>query len=920
MKIKIKKVPRQPNIEAYGGFLDAADNLFAIGGDMQTNGSDFTNGAIHVDEGGSHEENPNQGVQMGVDNEGTPNLVEEGEVIFNDYVYSNRIELDSEAKEKMHFPKKRDITYADAAKSLEKESKERPNDPISKAALKVQMEDLANEQERQKQEMEAEKAREAFEALSPEEQVAVMQQASEQEQMAQEQAMQEQAMAEQAAAQQQAMGQPSPEEMAMMQQQQMMAQPEAAQPEMMQGQPMMAYGGNLFAWGGDKMNQALRFLKEKGITGNTAKDIATAMSRMPYANNPNTSINYLYGKLLKGFNASEKGYEENYRQMRELGMSHNSAMAVLKQQRPTKWNSSRDSSMRQWDKLGNTWQQSYNQTAAQQQPTRRKASSYTPNSVDWYRQQGQKFKEAQAAITRDSQATQAPTVKSATQNITQPAAARTTRRAAAPVVNQRAAVSPVASVPQGNDSGFIAPAEYINDGTWNIGNYEWLTNPEYQDSLTEGHIPFSRSADEKEIEAAEGSKSFRNWTDYVTNNFYNTENKEVQDYLHELDKRAGGNHLFDTSGKPVEGALDYFLHARGLDTERYGAGDHAWGFYHLTPTQIAAQQDANGKIFHLMEGEDGDYISEGDAANYPETRRVPDDQGNIHVYHKAPQNATLTEEQLEKAVPGSTVQNKPKEEYDVVPVHKAAWPRYAGLLGPAVGLGMMAAGIGRPDNKRWSNIVEAAQGPASLADYQVIGNYLRYKPLDIWAEQNRLNANTRATDRALTNNSSPIGTRMAGLLANEYANQLGSANLFRQAQEYNDNLRRVVGEYNKDTDKFNAEAYNRAALTNAEIRNRQKQFAANIALQAEHAKANADADWYNGIYGNISGLFKGIGDIGRENAQHNMIADMAADGIFGTISDRQNIGNGFLKKVPKKNTTAKGGKISKRKGKRGLTF
>ena len=44
------------------------------------------------------------------------------------------------------------------AKKLEKEASERPNDPISTSALKVQMANLAEEQERQKQEMQAEGA------------------------------------------------------------------------------------------------------------------------------------------------------------------------------------------------------------------------------------------------------------------------------------------------------------------------------------------------------------------------------------------------------------------------------------------------------------------------------------------------------------------------------------------------------------------------------------------------------------------------------------------------------------------------------------------------------------------------------------------------------------------------------------------
>jgi hypothetical protein len=174
-------------------FAGVPDNMFDIGGDLQTHGGDYSDGLMTINAGLSHEENPYEGVQLGVDSEGIPNLVEEGEVVFNDYVYSNRISLDEKAKKKFHFPKKADITYANAAKRLEKEIKERPNDPISKAAFKLQMQQLADEQERQKQEMEAKRAQEAFAALSPEEQTAVMQQVAAQEQAA----MQQQVMAEQ---------------------------------------------------------------------------------------------------------------------------------------------------------------------------------------------------------------------------------------------------------------------------------------------------------------------------------------------------------------------------------------------------------------------------------------------------------------------------------------------------------------------------------------------------------------------------------------------------------------------------------------------------------------------------------------------------------------------------------------------------
>lgn len=64
----------------------------------------------------------------------------------------------------------------------------------------------------------------------------------------------------------------------------------------------------------------------------------------------------------------------------------------------------------------------------------------------------------------------------------------------------------------------------------------------------------------------------------------------------------------------------------------------------------------------------------------------------------------------------------------------------------------------------------------------------------------------------------------------------------------------------------------------------------------------------------MNGLFAGLGAWGKENAQHNMIADMSADGLFGTMSDKQNIGKGYIRKKK----AACGGKINRKK--KGLTF
>lgn len=127
--------------------LNARKWKHAFGGDLNTNGGDFSNGLIMIGNGGTHEENPMEGVQMGVDDQGTPNLVEEGEVIFNDYVFSDRMKVPKAIRSKYKLREKKGITFADAAKRISKESEERPNDPISQRGLDVMLGELASVQE-----------------------------------------------------------------------------------------------------------------------------------------------------------------------------------------------------------------------------------------------------------------------------------------------------------------------------------------------------------------------------------------------------------------------------------------------------------------------------------------------------------------------------------------------------------------------------------------------------------------------------------------------------------------------------------------------------------------------------------------------------------------------------------------------------
>lgn len=130
------------NYAAFGG------PLFAYGG--QTHGANFTNGLMFVNNGGTHESNPYEGVPISMDQEGNPNLVEEGEVIWNDYVFSNRLKVPKSIQKKYKLGK-REMTFANAVDKLSKESEERPNDPISMRGLENVLMNMAIEQETIKQ-------------------------------------------------------------------------------------------------------------------------------------------------------------------------------------------------------------------------------------------------------------------------------------------------------------------------------------------------------------------------------------------------------------------------------------------------------------------------------------------------------------------------------------------------------------------------------------------------------------------------------------------------------------------------------------------------------------------------------------------------------------------------------------------------
>ena len=144
------------NKRAYMGLFNTAANIsknnalsalassYALGGQL-SHGGIFDDAFITIDSGGTHETNPNNGVPIGVDPSGIPNLVEEGEVIWNDYVFSNRLKVPNKVKKK--YGLKDNSTFAEAIKKFTKESEELPHDPITRRGMDAIASELAGIQE-----------------------------------------------------------------------------------------------------------------------------------------------------------------------------------------------------------------------------------------------------------------------------------------------------------------------------------------------------------------------------------------------------------------------------------------------------------------------------------------------------------------------------------------------------------------------------------------------------------------------------------------------------------------------------------------------------------------------------------------------------------------------------------------------------
>jgi hypothetical protein len=94
-------------------------------------------------EGGSHEANSMGGIPQGFSQDGSLNMVEQGETKWENYIFSDRLKIDKMVVNEFHLPKSFiGKTFADASKKYNKELQDRPNDIFTKNTVNLNMKNL----------------------------------------------------------------------------------------------------------------------------------------------------------------------------------------------------------------------------------------------------------------------------------------------------------------------------------------------------------------------------------------------------------------------------------------------------------------------------------------------------------------------------------------------------------------------------------------------------------------------------------------------------------------------------------------------------------------------------------------------------------------------------------------------------------
>lgn len=787
-------------------FRNGEYDMKAFGGELGTNGTDWTSGLLHVDAGGSHEDNALGGVPMGVDEQGIPNLVEEGETVFNNYVFSQRLKVPEDMYKDLGLGGKitKGITFAEASKELAKESEQRPNDPISKAGLEASLAKLAEVQEAERMVEEMQKTTE---------------------------------------------------------------------------ENSFAYGGdkgNVFAGNGDESNE----LPRRGVSGEFLGDWSAETSR------PRDYVSPLGLLDPNLWLTTYRDAAEVERLVRQEGLSYDDATALVEARNantqtgmaptagrtggyripPVRQNTRAFQQSRQAARpVGNTRMP---QAQTPQRPATTASRDYTGEANAVADARNLRTGESWAANgNRQSTVSTERVVEG--ENV---GGGRFTGRA---TTTRRVNPRPTGEHVAGRGSAAEYDAVYDNlAGTLGVRNpyagivWPWAVGAGAA-GLGAGLFLYDDAQRQANLERMNASLSLSPDSTTVINQTPVGQGTVLAP--------TGTERQGTSASQPPREAMPS---AGETGSTPVTAGNTA-----ATP---AVPPSVGGNTGSGARGTTGGSRAGRRASaarsNRSETLDLRPLEG-VSVFNPAMNTGSLTGlDGISTADLGweAARREAANRENGRTRGHRddgtyATWMRYA----PAIGAGVFtltdALGLTNRPDYTYANRLEAAANRAGIApniSYNPIGNYLTYTPMDIWAEQNRMDANSRAAARNIMNLSGGNrGTAMAGQIANSYASQLAAGQLFRNALEYNDARREKVEDFNRRTNMFNRQMGLEADMANARYAQQASQLGLSGLAQAAALRDSIDQRIGAARAANINNLLTSLGNIGRENFAMNQIND-----------------------------------------------
>lgn len=786
-------------------------NYAAFGGPLHTHGSDWTNGITYVDNGGSHESNPYGGVPMGIAQDGQPNLVEEGEVIYkldgSPYVYSKRIKMSKELKDKYKF---KGNTFADGALEAQKESEERPNDPISQRGLNAIMRDLANEQEKKRAEKAERQAKYAFggwfEPIDPPKGETQTNIPSTTAVVVPDSLV----VNKNLTPYQQAMmqGDMTPLEYTLYQTQQQKANTMVNANQAVNAYINTKYGdrageadyNNKYSMGGHKFEDGGHpkklILKRKGgdrtyTLGDDGMYYTEGMRKglswseiEPYYNKyyfnvdddstePTTvnsdtistvteSPQQVAGKTLRRIEDADSDYYPGE------GSAVN--ITPLYDYAPVD----------DWSYWGLNY--AYTGNVGNKAFTHDKIEDIVPNTILVTKDANGNpiVPELQTIgeVYDPSKRSRSYTVNQTTE---QPVASNTT-----PVTSVPTSTSKSTSTNKVTGTTSKTTGRQLTDGEKKM--QEWLfSNPE-------NFALANKAASEW------GARSFKDAND-IWNTALTGEPGPAYNGIDEAYRKANRTAWEDLVGRPT-----FKAEYPTADEEMKSALSNSAERFYNTEEGVEARQ----KAWERANGAAGDV-------------------------------------------------NNPIDNY-------RTWMRHAPIFGSGLALAL-DPWINRPDYTNADLVLEAGKSAGNV-DFTPIGDYLSYKPFDRLFYANQLAAQQAATRRALLNTTGGNASTARGLLLaadNQGVNQMG--NLWRQAEEYNEANRQAVAEFNRGTNMFNSEGRLKADMANQG----QANVRINAAIEAAKLRALEDDRVAETRSANFTNFLDNLGDLGRENLYYNMV-------------------------------------------------